>query len=102
MLIFGLLAANWLYNHDNLIEMTPGEMFHVTMNYSSATRTLTTTVTNNHVQYGQTQVLIVPDIIDFRVTTLSISSYSDAVQPPIPGSILAHGTVSSARPTSRP
>jgi hypothetical protein len=86
-------SPNWLYNHDKLLEMTPGETFHVTMNYFSVTRTLTTTVTNNGTAYGDPQTKIVPGNVDFRVTTLSISSYSDAIQPPPAGSILAHGTV---------
>lgn len=85
--------TSWLYNHDKLFEMTPGETFHVTMIFSAATRTLTTTVTNNATQYGDPQTMILPTEFEFRVTTLSISSYSDAIQPPIPGSILAHGAV---------
>ena len=86
-------SPNWLYNHDKLLEMTPGEAFSVTMNYSSVTRTLTTTVTTNGTAYGDPQTKFVPGNVDFRVTTLSISSYSDAIQPPPAGSILAHGTV---------
>jgi hypothetical protein len=85
--------SNWLYNHDVQLEMTPGETFRVTMNYSATTRTLTTTLTNNGVQYGETQIMTIPATLDFRVTTLAISSFSDAIQPPPPGSILAHGVV---------
>ena len=85
--------SSWLYNHDNQREMTPGETFHVTMNYSAATRILATTVTNNGAQYGDPQTISLPAGFDFRVTALSISSYSDAIQPPPPGSILAHGLV---------
>ena len=73
--------------------MTPGETFSVTMNYSSVIRTLTTTITNNGNQYGDPQTKFVPANVDFRVTTLSISSYSDSIQPAPAGSILAHGTV---------
>lgn len=83
----------WLYNDSNLLDMTPGETFQVSMNYVAATRTLTTVISNNAAPYGQTQNIIVPANFDFRVTTLSISSYSDAIQPPPPGSILAHGVV---------
>ena len=86
-------SPNWLYNHDKLLEMTPGETFNVAMNYSSVTRTLTTTVTNNGTEYGAPQTQAIPTNFDFRVTTLSISSYSDAIQPPPAGSILAHGMV---------
>jgi hypothetical protein len=83
----------WLYNDSNLLDLTPGETFQVNMSYVAATRTLTTVISNNAAQYGQTQSILVPTNFDFRVTTLSISSYSDAIQPPPPGSILAHGTV---------
>ncbi len=80
----------WLYNNSNLLGLTPGQWFHVDMDYSSATRTLTTTVTNNGVQYGMTQTILVPTNFDFRVTAISVSSYSDQNAT---GSIQAHGMV---------
>lgn len=80
----------WLYNNNSLLEMTPGELFHVELAYSGTTRTLTTTLTNNGVQYGQTQTIQVPANFDFRATAVSVSSYSDQHAD---GSILAHGTV---------
>jgi len=80
----------WLYNTDNLMEMTPGETFNVHMDYVAATRTLTTVVTNSGAQYGLTQTIHVPTNFDFRVATLSVSSYSDVRDI---GSVLAHGTV---------
>ncbi len=88
-------SPNWLYNHENQREMTLGETFHVTMSFTAATRTLTTIVTTNSAQYGETQTITLPTGFDFRVTTLSISSYSDAIQPLPAGSILAHGSVDS-------
>jgi len=81
---------SWLYNVDNLMEMTPGETFEMYMDYVAATRTLTTVVSNNGAQYGLTQIITVPIDFDFRVATLSVSSYSDARDL---GSVLAHGTV---------
>jgi hypothetical protein len=69
------------------------------MNFVAATRTLTTILSNTAAQDGQPQNIIVPGSFDFRVTTLSISSYSDAIQPPPPGSILAHGTLDNFRVT---
>ena len=80
----------WLYNNNNPLDLTPGQLFHVDMDYNGATRTLTTTVTNNGVQYGMTQTILVPTNFDFRVTAVSVSSYSDQNAT---GSILAHGTV---------
>src|SRR5205085_12246517 len=32
----------WLYNHDNLLDMQPGELFHIQMSYESSTHTLNT------------------------------------------------------------
>lgn len=80
----------WLYNDDNLLELTPGETFSIHMNYVAATRTLTTIVSNNGRQYGLTQIIPVPANFDFRVATLSLSSYSDGRDI---GSVLAHGVV---------
>jgi len=80
----------WLYNNSNQRDMTPGQWFHVEMDYNGAARTLTTVVTNNGVQYGMTQTILVPTNFDFRVAAVSVNSYSDQNAT---GSILAHGTV---------
>ena len=81
---------SWFYNHDNLQEMTTGDLFHVAMNFVGTTRTLTTTVTRNGTAYGAPQMITVPATNDFRVDAFSISSYSDQNAS---GSILAHGTI---------
>ena len=60
------------------------------MDYNGSVRMLTTSVTNHGVQYGMTQTILVPTNIDFRITAVSVSSYSDQNAT---GSILAHGTV---------
>jgi hypothetical protein len=85
-----VLSTNnaWLYNHDNLLDMTPGQTFRVTMNYAAASRTLITTVTNNGARYGPVQSILVPTNFDFRVSSFSVSSYSDLRAD---GSLLAHG-----------
>jgi len=80
----------WLYNHDNLLDMPPGQLFQVAMTYNAASATLTTIVSNNAAQYGQTQTILVPTNFSFRVATFSVSSYSDQNAT---GSILAHGVV---------
>ena len=81
---------SWLYNQNNLLEMTPGQLFHVAMNYLAATHTLTTVVSNNGAQYGVTQTITVTAVKDFRVTAFSITSYSDARTL---DSLLAHGVM---------
>jgi hypothetical protein len=84
----------WLFNHDNLFDLTPGETYLVAMNYLAATRTLTTVLNHHGDQVGATQTITVPPEFDFRLTSLSISSYHDGGQVPVfAGSILAHGTV---------
>ena len=88
-----IIATNynsWLYNHVNQIDMTPGQWFHIELNYTATNRTLTTVVTNNGTPYGGTQTIVVPANFDFRCTAVAISSYSDQHAT---GSILAHGTV---------
>lgn len=90
---------SWLYNHDNLIEMPPGELFRVRMTYSAATATLTTTVTNHGAPYGYLQLINVPTNFDFRISALAISSYSEWRAD---GSILAHGTVDNLTLTTPP
>jgi hypothetical protein len=82
--------SSWLYNHDNLLEMTPGELFNVATSYSSSNHTLTTVTTHDGVQYGVTQTITVPTNFDFRVATFSVSSYSDQHSS---GSIRAQGWV---------
>jgi hypothetical protein len=88
--VVGMNHNDWLYNHDNLQDLTPGQTFHIHLDYAAATRTLTTTVTNNGAPYGEPQLIAVPADFAFRVGTFSISSYSGAYSL---DSLLAHGTV---------
>jgi regulation of enolase protein 1 (concanavalin A-like superfamily) len=96
-----IVATNnaWLYNHDNLLGMTPGDWFHVEMDYDGGARTLTTVTTSGGVQYGQTQIIEVPDNFEFRANAVSISSYSDQRAN---SSILAHGVVANISVTVPP
>lgn len=89
----------WLYNDDNLLDMTAGQTFHINMAYDGRTRTLTTTLTTEGVQFGQTQTIVVPANFDFRLNTISVSSYSDQESD---GSLLAHGTLDNLLVTVPP
>jgi len=91
--------SSWLYNHDNQQEMTPGEQFRVTMRFQGSASILTTTVTNRASLYGAPQTIFVPPTSDFRVTTFSISSYSDQRSL---DSLLAHGVVDNLTITLPP
>jgi hypothetical protein len=90
----------WLYNHDNLLDMPPGDLFHIEMDYAAATRTLTTVTTLNGSQYGATQTIQVPtNGFDFRVAAFSVSSYSDQNSA---SSIHAHGVIDNIVVTTPP
>jgi hypothetical protein len=88
----------WLYN-DNLLDLPPGELFHIAMAYDGGTETLTTVTTSGGVQYGPTQLIKVPDGFDFRANAVSINCYSEQHSD---GSILAHGTIGNIIVTEPP
>ena len=76
--------------------LIPGDWYRVSMNYTASNQTLMTTLTN----FAQTDGVAITNLVngfftDFRVDTVSISSYSDAGQDPQwgEGSIFAHGVV---------
>src|SRR5207248_2048046 len=91
--------ATFLYNHDNLLELTIGDLFHISMTYEATSRTLTTKTWKNGSAYGSPQTITVPANFDFRVGSVSISSYSDQNSD---GSILAHGIVDNIEVTPPP
>lgn len=97
--IVGTNHNDWLFNHDNLQPMSPGQTFRVEMNYAAAIRILTTTVSHHAAQYGPTQTILVPPSVVFRVATLAVSSYSDVRSQ---DSILAHGTVDNFQVVTPP
>lgn len=89
-----ILSTN--YNFDGAfgyyLTFTNGVAYHVQMTYTSADSTLNTIVTLP----GQTNVLVSAPVTvsgtnDFRLDTISISSYTDTGDPY--DSLLAHGTV---------
>ncbi len=77
------------------LELTPGDLFRVTLAYSAATQTLRTTMTQNGQPFGPiNDVVLDGNFSDFRADTVAITSYSDAGQPAqFAGSVLAHATV---------
>ncbi|MGD0614754.1 MAG: hypothetical protein ABSA69_04835 [Verrucomicrobiota bacterium] len=91
--------SSWLYNENNLLDLPPGDLFHIDMSYLGSPETLTTILTLGGVQYGETQVIQVPTGFDFRVGVVSVSSYSDRYSD---GSILAHGIVDNFAVTVPP
>jgi hypothetical protein len=70
-----------------------GALFHVTMNYTAASKTMHTVMTRNGAPFADGAI---PDVIlgssfkDFRFDQVAVCSYSDAGAD---GSLYAHGTV---------
>jgi hypothetical protein len=75
--------------------ISPGDFYHVFMNYTASNQTAVLTITNFEKTSGvQITQLINTNFSDFRLGSVSLSSYSDAGQDPqYAGSVLAHGVV---------
>jgi hypothetical protein len=96
-------AFNWNSASDYAVyELTPADWYRVVMVYSASNHTMTTTITNLTTAAGFVIETPLSEFFsDFRVNTLSISSYSDAGQDPTwgEGSVLAEGAVDNLRVT---
>ncbi len=77
------------------LELTPNDLFRVTMVFDGSAEELKTSVTRNGAPFGPIKsVVLGPEFTDFHVDHLAIISYSDAGQDPLfSGSIRAHGVV---------
>ena len=96
-----LIASNNQFSTAFAFPLTidPGALFHITMSYTAANRTLTTTMTRNGAAFGP-----IPDVIfsasrDFRFDRFAVISWSDAGTT---DSLLAHGTVDNITLTTPP
>lgn len=76
-----------------------GEWYHVFMNYTSSNQTMVTTVTSDSTNFTIVDPLM-PSFGDFRVDTVSISSYND--DQGYGSSVLAHGAVANISVTLPP
>lgn len=75
-----------------MLELTNGSLFHVLFGYTGSNATVRTTLTCNGAAFGPVPDLVLgTNFTDFRVDTISISSYSDTGD--VYDSILAHGIV---------
>ena len=73
------------------LELDPGHIFHVEMNYTAATISLSTTMTRDGLSFGPIHdVVLGASFTDFRLDQFAILSYSDEGAD---GSLLAHGTI---------
>jgi len=87
------------YAHSFPLELAPADRFHVEMTYTASNLVLRTRMTRNGAPFGLPPDNTIEDVSmvtkrgitpDFRVDTLSVSSFSDQ---DAEGSILAHGVV---------
>ena len=73
------------------LELDPGALFSVTMNYTASNKTLRTTMTRNGDAFGPIpNVVLGAGFKDFRLDQFAVCSYSDAGAD---GSVLAHGAM---------
>lgn len=73
------------------LELTTGDLFHVSLSYTAANQTLTTRMTRNQAAFGPIKEVKLPaSFTDFRVDTMAVVSYSDAKAD---GSLRARGVV---------
>jgi len=78
-----------------IFALAPGDFYHVFMNYMASNQTAVLTITNFEKTSGvRITQLINTNFGDYRLRSISISSYSDAGQDPqYAGSVVAHGVV---------
>ena len=84
-----------IFSDNHPLELTPGDVFRITMTHTASNRTLRTVVTRNGLPFGLPPDNTIKDLVlsnnmDFRVDSFAVCSYSDGHAG---GSILAHGTV---------
>jgi hypothetical protein len=87
--------------HNFPLALEPGRRFRVTLSYTATNQVLRTTASRDGAPYGMPPAQTLADLNlsgtpDFRVDSLAVLSYSDAIQtgpPSVHGSVLAHGTV---------
>lgn len=79
------------YSHNFPMDLPPGDLFRIALQYRALSQVLSTTITRNGDPFQAIEDLALdPAFSDFRVDTVSISNYSDALAD---GSLLAHGTI---------
>jgi hypothetical protein len=83
------------FSDNHPLELTPGDCYQVTMNYTASNRVLHTDMRRNDEPFGLPPShtladLLLTDFVDFRVDTFSLSSFNGAHAD---GSILAHAAV---------
>jgi hypothetical protein len=95
-----IVSTNSAFNYNGrndyaILELTAGDTYHIAMLYAASNQTLSTTITNVQSQTGaRLTQLVNTNFTDFRLTALSVSSYSDAGQAPaFAGSVLAQGVI---------
>jgi hypothetical protein len=100
--VFICTNNSYFYDANGLNQrLDPGAQFRVTMNFTAATHTLTTSVTRNGVAYGGVPDIILPTTAtrDFRLDHFAINNWTDTGTA---DSLLAHGFVDNITVTTPP
>jgi hypothetical protein len=95
-----LVDTNSVFNYTGakdyaILVLTPGDEYHLLMAFTASNQTMVTTLTNLNASTGlRITQLLTTNFTDFRLTALSVSSYSDVGQATaFAGSVLAHGVI---------
>lgn len=101
-----IVDTNSTFNYNNntppdymIYSLTNGQLYHVFMNYTGSNRTMVTTVSSVGSNITITNP-VAPSLGDFRVDTVSISSFND--DQGYGSSVLAHGSVANIAMTLPP
>lgn len=78
------------YGHTFPVPLIPGDLYRITLAYTASNQVLRTTALRNGQPMGEFETIVLSGRPDFRVDAVSITSYSDAVQP---GPAMFHGSV---------
>ena len=84
-----------------LLELTTNDLFHISISYTAAVQTVHTVLTRNGAAFGPVDdVVLDPNFSDFRLDTVSISSYSDVGDDY--DSVLGQGVIDNVTVTTPP
>lgn len=84
-----------------LLALTTNDLFHISISYTAAVQTLHTVITRDGAPFGPVDdVVLDTNFSDFRLDSVSISSYSDVGDDY--DSVLAHGIVDNIAVTTPP
>jgi len=104
-----VVSTNSVFNYNGrsdyaILELNRGDWYRIALGFAASNQTLVTTITNLSSNVGlELTQQVNTNFTDFRVTALSVSSYSDARQDSaFAGSVLAQGAIDNIVATVPP